>query len=523
MTFSIYAVPAILAFLTKVGIFFYQRGSSLRSTRARLFLLFLLSFALLNAVEIAFFMRIGESGIRPPGALGRLWFSAAAVAVAVLLHFALLAAVEKKVNGVRSEGASLFYLPTAALLALLWKGPLLIVDFEPMAYTFTKVPGPLYFLWEAYVVIYLASTAVLLLHGAFRRGPAYRRLQNRLLLTGFVPLVVLSLSIIGLQRFGYRGFNATATLPFTTTFLLIVAAYAVHQFRLLDVAFYVPWSKSRKHKTDLYSRLERTTREISQLESPWDVLERIANELRCRVALLGGPQPLSASPRLREGSGESGLLAEFPGEALEKIDRTITADEIAHSDPELHELMTRYRVGAIVPFRTHRTIPGYCLLLGEQFNEEIYSSLDFKVADRLFSAMAQRFFEDFLLVRSQLQHMQDQLHGTRRNLMRAEQDLAGVRVKLTAARKQNRALRDELAQLRRANFRLVKREPTDDETQTKALGAYLAEREREAVRAALARAGGNQADAARLLGIPLHVLLRLMERHGLRQADEHDS
>lgn len=517
MTFTIYAVPAMVGFLAKIGILAYGRRSPVRNQQLRLFLLVLASFAFLNVIEFTFFISDADYRSYIPDYYGRLWFASATMAVAFLLHFSVAVGVgtpQPDQRRFRVWTPMLIYTPAIALEALLWGGDLLIIDFERMAYTFTKVPGPLYFLWEIYVVGYFFGALGLLGFGAIRQPVQRARLQNRLLLTGFVPLVALGLAIIALQRIGFRGFNATATIPVTSTLLLIVAAYAIYRYRLVDVAFYIPWSRVRRQKIELYARLERLATEIRELKSPWDILERLAESLRCRVTLLGGPQPWSAAPRNERDGGERLLLAEFPQDALAKVDRIVTADEIAYTDRELHELMTRYKVGAIVPFRTHRTIPGYCLLLGQQFNEEIYSALDFKMVDRLFSAMARRFFEDFLLVRSQLEQVQEKLQGAKRNLMRTEQNVAGMRLKLTAARKHNRSLREELARLRRATFRLIGPE-SDQGPGQKSLEAYLAERERDALLSALYRAGGRRPAAARLLGIPLHALDRLLAHHGI--------
>lgn len=514
MAFTIYALPAMVALLTKLGILVYDRLSNIRSAQSRLFVLMLIGFSIQNVAEATFFLQ-GTPGTADHTHAGTWWFSAAIVAVALLLHLAIATAAPSKDGATTPFNARshlLLYVPVVVLQLLLWKTQLLITGFEPMKYTITKIPGPLYLLLEVYLVSYLGGAIGLFVHGATRHDVKYRKLQSRILLLGFVPLAALALAVIVLQRFDFRGFNATVTLPFASTFLLLVAAYAVYRYRLIDVAFYIPWSDVRKRRTELYTRIQEVAADFQTARSPSEMLRQLSETLGCRVALIGGPHPWLATPRMRN-DGEVWGIADFPDGKLHDIERVVTINEMADQDPELHALMQRHKVGVIVPFRTHSTAPAYCLLLDLQFNEQIYSSLDFKMVERLFAAMAQRFFEDFLLVRSQLDHMKDELSDTTRNLIRTEQSVVGVQHKVAATRKQNERLREEVARLRRASFKLVTEHGAATIGRAKTLDAYLAEREREAVISALQRAHGKRPAAARHLGIPLHTLNRLIERY----------
>jgi hypothetical protein len=515
MAFSVYALPAMIALATKLGLLAYDRLARMRTLQSRLFLLLLFGLGIQNLAETAFLSARARGVV--DHVAGTWWLSAAILVTALLLHLALVSALTPRADdrpGLPSWVPALLYVPAALLQLLLWRTPLLIVGFEPMSYTITKVPGPLYFVLEIYLVGYLGAAVALLAYGATRHALNRRKLQNRLLLLGFVPPVALALIVIGLQRFGFQGFNASVTLPLTSTVLLLLVAYALYRQRLIDPAFYIPWSACRRHRTALYRRIQEVTADLPALDSPREILQRLAEALGCRVALFGGPHPWLVAPRSRAGDGDAWHVADFPGASLKGIDRILTVDELTDRDPELHALMKRYKVGAIVPLHPRGSTHAYSLLLDQRFNQEIYSSLDFKMVEQLFGATAQRFFEDFLLVRSQLEYVKEELRDATRNLVRTEQSLAGVKHELRATRRQNEQLREEVARLRRAGFRVVSPPPAADDA-ADSLGAFLAEREQDAVLAALARAEGNRLEAARLLGIAPEALERLIERHRL--------
>ena len=92
------------------------------------------------------------------------------------------------------------------------------------------------------------------------------------------------------------------------------------------------------------------------------------------------------------------VLSEFPREALKLVAHIIVANEIADSEPELHALMKRHKVGAIVPFNSHSATSAHWMLLGEHFSDQVYSPLDFRVVESLFDKLAERFTDNLLLL-----------------------------------------------------------------------------------------------------------------------------
>jgi DNA-binding protein Fis len=513
MTFlTPYALPAVVALLAKAGMYFYARYSKVHNLQTQLYLLFLFSLSIQNLAEIASFAAHEEGMTSPPS--GLLYFSAGILAIAFLLHLAL-------VMGRNSSGGEnlplpriiLLYIPALVLEVLLWFSPLVVAGFEPMGYTYTKVPGSLYFLFQLYATTYLCGAAAALLYGAKRHPSIFRRQQNKLLLLGLFPFVALAVTIIALQQFGFRGFNSTVTLPLAITFFLAISAYATHQYRLLDIEFFIPWSKVRQRKTAFYKRIQAIVAEIAQLPTVNKILQSLSETLHCPVVLVGGPKPAIAM------AGDAFTAARFPREALKKIDHIIVANEIVEADADMFALMKRHKVAAVVPFHPHSEAAASWMLLGEAFSEHVYTPLDFKVVESLFDRLADHFLDKQLLLRSQLSEAQREMHLLQERLATAWEQLEGARKRQRELEKENHRLQRKGAQFLRHELSEVELELMDEAlTGKKTLDEYGAEFEARMIEKVLQHCEGDRNRAAQRLGLTPYALHHKMVRYGLEGA-----
>lgn len=515
MHFSPYALPAILALLIKIGMFIYARYSRVHNLQTQLFLLFLFCVAIQNLAEIRFFFTYEDEFLNASDA-GRWWYGAAVLELAFLLHLTFLVGTSWRAAGenIPTIGAFLIYIPALVIEMLLWGTPLLIVDFEPMSYTVTQIPGPLYFLFQLYVVGYLCLTIGLLAHGSRTLSSKFRRRQSRFLFVGLVPFVSLAVALVVLRHLGFRGFNATATLPFTITFLLVVTAYATHQYRLFDIEFFVPWSKVRKRKTAFYKRIQVLIAEIAGMGSVQKIIHSISDALRCPVALVGGPTPSLAM------AGEAFGIARFPLDELKKIDQIVVANEIAEVMPSTHALMKRHNVAAIVPFHPHSQAAASWMLLGDAFSEHVYSPLDFKTVETLFARLADHFLDNQLLLRSQL--------------VEARREMESLHARLASAWEQIETLRQQLAETRAENqqAQLEERPESNRDSATtrieaenrqpaahSSLNEQVAEYEARLITKTMDHCGGDSSRAAELLGLPITTLQNKLRQMADREGD----
>src|SRR5712692_4240890 len=94
-------------------------------------------------------------------------------------------------------------------------------------------------------------------------------------------------------------------------------------------------------------------------------------------------------------------LAGFPKGELAGLDQMRIVSELDASECELQILMRRYQIGAIVPFFFHSRIAASWLLLGEAFNKQINTPLDFKVVGQLFDKLAVLLLDQIFVVEVQ--------------------------------------------------------------------------------------------------------------------------
>jgi DNA-binding protein Fis len=519
MDFTPYVIPALLALTAKAVIFFYARFSGQRNLETRLYLLFLFALSIQNLAEVTFFTAKAQNLASPPG--GLLYFVGTIAALALFLHLALVLATDKYPRGLRDPITVLIYLPAVILELLLWSGNQLVIGLEPFAYTYTKIPGPLYFLFELYTLSYVCAGAGLLLYGGRRQLSATKRLKSRIMFLSLLPTFVVVVSVIGLQHYSsLRTFNTTFILPVALTFFLAVSAYATHHYRLFDIEFYIPWSKIRKRKTAFYDRIRGMIAEIADLGSVNQVVGRLADTLRCPVALVGGNRPVLAS------AGNTPALAEFPSEELHKIDHIVVANEIAEAMPRTHALMKQHGVAAIVPFYPHSQTASSWMLLGEAFSEEVYTPRDFHMVEQLFAKLSDLFLDKLIVMRTQLANAQRQARALDQRLLKTEENLAVLQKENRDLREQNTRLMTESAAMVRAA--VLGRADVDDGVQQataepdtrpvamdKTLDEYVTEFEARIIRQTLERCDGNKSKAARRLGLRPNTLHYKLERYGI--------
>ncbi|MFQ5994625.1 MAG: helix-turn-helix domain-containing protein [Acidiferrobacterales bacterium] len=443
MDIKIVALPAMLALLAKGGIFLYARFSRTHNLRTQIYLWFLFALAIQNIAEIAAFYYDGPKQPLPIQlSEGYIYFSASIIAIALLVHLASVLGWDKQARN--RMVLIVIYAPAALLQGLLWFSPSFVTGFEPMAYTYTKVPGELYFLFEIYTVAYLSTAVVLLIHGSLKQQTTSKRLRNKLMLVGMLPIFLVVVAVVSLQHLGLQYFNTTVTLPIAVTFFLIVTAYATHQHRLFDIEFYIPWSKVRRRKTAFYHRIRAMIAEIADLQSVNHAIRRLADTLRCPVALLENEGVVVAT------ADAAAAMLQIPEQTLHEFSHIVVANEIADTHPEVHAVMRRHHVAAIVPFYPHsRNAMGW-LLLGDSFSDQVYTPLDFRLVEELFQRMADLFLDRLLTMRAQLTDAHDRIQVLERRLTETEQALS--------------PLQRDLESLRYENARLAKEQPADSLT-----------------------------------------------------------
>ena len=520
MTF--YAVPSLFALAIKLVLLAYAAKSATKNAITKVFLAFLIVLSLFNAVECFGFVYYYRQGLAPGvQIIGFAYIALLIPAIALLLHVSLALSFDSPLFGSKKRYLTMLYLPVIPLEYLLLFTDRLVQGFAPYLYSLLRVPGPAYFLFETYIVIYLLAAVANLAYGARSRRAPIPRTRNRLWLLAMAPMALLFVYLIVANHFGGAKLTSTFHVPIAMTFFLIVTTYATHQHRLFDIEFYIPWTRIRKRKTAFYDRIRAVVAEIADLRSVQKAVHLLSETLRCPIAVMNdsGKSALAVA-------GGTPQMAQFPREELRKIDHIVVADEIADGLPETSALMRRHGIAAIVPFYPHNQGASGWMLLGETFSESVYTARDFKAVERVFAKMAELFLDGMVLARSQLAQGQRRIRTLEQRLRLSEDNL-------TALRKENGDLYAQIARMRDEYIAMMRtaalvqavdsqraqsfsapgsEQPSSPE---KTLDDYVAEFEARVIAETLKRCDGNKSKAARLLGLKPNTLHYKIERNGL--------
>lgn len=425
------AVPALVALLIKFVIFGYSRRTTRRSYETRVFIALLAVMSALNIVELLLFYSRAQGMEQPIG--GPAYFAFAMVTNALILHLCwALSPVSGRHTGIVM---AFIYIPTLILDIIVFSGPWIVQDWKVMSYTYTQVAGPLYFLFETHVNIFLVSSIGLLVWGATsRRHSTFRRRQSRLVLTGVLPIPLLAIFLVFMQRHGFTAFNATATMPIAFSFFLIVAALATHEHRLFDISFFWPGSKIRQRKTSFYRDMQNFVGELAQLDSARDILGRLSGLFSTPLALVTeNNKPVAVA-------GSAHYMAEMPTEILSGIRDITVQSEIRETEPTIANLLERHDIAAVIPFFPHSYRYRGWLLIGPNFSELVYSRKDFQLIEEFFGTLAHQFMDSLIMAPTAISRARKELH----RLTLREQGLEKSIVALEAENRELRKIADEL-------------------------------------------------------------------------------
>lgn len=447
-----YTLPALFAFLSKIVILVLSLRAERQNFQTRLFLTALLSSMVINIAEI-----MGLQNLVSPDQMVVLHFAAHIMMLALLVELAISISIDGLSAKLFSRIRAALYSYALLLEGLLLFTSLLILGAEPLGgYTYTRIPGPLYWVYELYVVTTMSVITLLPVWGLRRGRDIALRNRCKLWVALCAPLAALVLVIIGLLHFGIHWFNVTVTTPLLIAAFMAAVGYAVHHYRLVDLNFYLPGSHLKKFKTKLYAELTDFSRNIPRFRTINQLLKQLAAILGCSVALVSQRAVL-------HDTSENSKLSSFSASALHDVRRMTVASEIREYEPNLYASMVQHGVAAIVPFFPHSSAARHWLLLGEPFSRSIYMPQDFKQIERLFGKIAGLLLDKLLLT--------------------DERPSPALKVAIGGLKK--------------------------------SLPESVAEFEVGLIRQALMSCDGNQAHAARLLGIRPNTLHYKIERYGL--------
>lgn len=511
------SIPALIALAFKLALIGYTVRSTQRTAIARLFFALLVVLALVDVDEIFFLNYIARHGVTGPvQASGLVYMALGILTTSILLHLSLALSLDRA-EFLHRPWRLLVYAPALILICLLLVTDKMVRDFTPFSYSILRQPGPWYGVIEAYWVSCLSVVFATLTYGARASRPALLRIRNRLWLLALAPVLLLAIYLVVANHFSWTQLTFPLYTPITITFFLIVTTYATHErprpgsfyrflYRLFDVDAYIPWSKVHQRKAEVYRRAEAMLADLRAIRSVRDTVKRLSEVFQCPVVWMGGQTPIAA--------GDGPELARFPRNELVNVDHLLLAHQAATSHPALHALMRDYKVAAIVPFYPYSSAASW-MLLGESFNEHVYTPLDFEWVKPLFDRIANHLLDEQMLLRYVLTEERRKLRALRRRLENAGWQLETTENRLHLITQENHRLREQAAT--DSEDPLPQRSAPPERTADggKTLDEQVSQFEAQMIADALAQCAGNQARAAARLGLRRNTLHYKIKRYGL--------
>jgi hypothetical protein len=433
------SIPAVLALLAKGAIYSYARFSPTHTHLTRIFLLALFALSLQNVAEISHYFVLHRGEV--PGFELSVYYAASILALAFFFHLALALGLGDLSHTNWRYAAAAAYGVAGVLIALLVFSDLLISGYRRLDYSATRIPGPLYPMFELFAATTAVAVIALLAWGSRRLDAARDRARNAIVLLAITPLALLTVTVVVMRHLEIPWFNMAVTGPIAITVFLVVTAYAIHQHHIFDIRFFVPWSRVRRHKQALYGRIAALLDDSATLGSSQKVVNRLAEALACPVALVMPDRIVAAEVP------NTAALRGFPRKALRFFDDFTLASDAAAQAPDSHRTMVRHGVGAVVPFFPDSRVASGWLLLGDQFDEEVYTPQDVRVARYLFDRLALVMLDGLLTVQTRL--------------IRANRELSHLKTEVGQLVGERDELSTENQRLRSVNAKLIKERPFD--------------------------------------------------------------
>lgn len=477
MTIYLYSLPAAMALVAGFLLWMLSIRSQLKTPQTRIFRLAVMALMGMNLAELAVLQLLHVYDIR---FFALAYYVAGIATLALLVQLAMSISFDKWSTTRYLPGYSLLYGSFLFLeLGLLFFTPLLIEGFgEFRGYTISTLGGPLYGLIELYAIGGATALVLIPLFGLRRGRSALLRNQCKLWLAAATPTAVLIISVMILRHYQVQWINPFVTLPLLTTVLLLTAGYVVHNRRIIELDFFIPWSTTRRRKRALYEKLYELSEQLPRIRSPQVLIDRLAETLECPVNLVGQEYRMLASTPTQSDEAFSPL----PFRHLYTLEHMVVVDEIKETLPDLYRALQEHRIAVVIPFFPYSQRASHWLVLREPFSHRIYTQTDFRMIQRLFARIAGVVL-DALLIED-------------------------------AARSAARPGARSVVAVDRRVYRPTLPHPSIH----KPLEECLAEYEAELIQQALISCHGNQADAARLLGVRRNTLHYKLKRYGLRGA-----
>lgn len=242
---SLYLLPVVIALLIKVAIFVFVKRAGIKTQHLYGFLVM---FAVHNICELGVLLTPPDQAAMISVGM-RMYYAATFLLASYGLTCVLKIAMVSDDDGTKFiEKAIWLGALSGAVLSVLTDT--IAKGYIQLSYTATVLKGLAYWLFQLNNSIALLTILFVLAREAFYGATKAQRVRCLRMLIAFFPMIVASLSILGLMQYGYQ-ISAAMVIPFASTWFLITLVYSEREHRLTEIRRMIPGTQESKERSEL--------------------------------------------------------------------------------------------------------------------------------------------------------------------------------------------------------------------------------------------------------------------------------
>lgn len=165
---------------------------------------------------------------------------------------------------------------------------LALLGHEEISYSITRIPGPLYPVWQMYIVSVICAMLGALIYGSAQLKELLQRRRCFALLIGLSPLLGTGIVILISMQLG-MAINGTMLLSLMSSFFLLTLLYTEQRYNLFRLLSFVPYTpehalNKRFEQAVARMRQDSYTANSNGLKGPLKELEALCLQMAIYAA-----------------------------------------------------------------------------------------------------------------------------------------------------------------------------------------------------------------------------------------------
>ena len=259
-----FVVPALLSLTIKILTVAYARHTW---SSSRPFFILLIFLAAHNVAEL--FLFVGYFNHTSPQVALDMYYVCTVLVLTMALDYAADASSLNRPTWLR-PGMTVV---AVGFIGLILFTESLIGGYEVIGYGITRVPGPQYWLFQAFALGWIALSVSVLVLGYRQSENHHVQLRCLYTLFAMLPPLLTAVVVVILMAFEVT-INAMIALPIATTLFVLITLKSESKHRLTDIRRHLPFSLERRAALEITEVLSQYAQEGMSHTEAMDNIER---------------------------------------------------------------------------------------------------------------------------------------------------------------------------------------------------------------------------------------------------------